>query len=174
MTWSQARARMRTAWGWSWPRARARSVEVGGPGVGASGVGGEVGDGVAELFVAGPAESDDADLAGLAGRGCCAGQTGQRFGGGESGAAVADLGEQPGGPDAAGAGQAGEDVGVGVGVELVVDVGRERFDLVDQGVQQRDVAARVTWPGGGVFAGGSARRVESGVGAAPWGRPSPE
>ena len=34
-------------------------VEVGGPGVDQTSVGGEVGDGVAQLFVAGPAEPDD-------------------------------------------------------------------------------------------------------------------
>ena len=39
--------------------------------------------------------------------------------GGEAGAAVADLGEQPRGADAAGAGQTGEYVRVGVRVELV-------------------------------------------------------
>ena len=76
------------------------AVEVGGPGVGVSGVAGEVGDGVAQLFVAGPAEPDGAQLAGLAGRGRDAGQAGQGFGGGEAGAAVADLGEQSGGADA--------------------------------------------------------------------------
>ena len=53
------------------------SVEVGGPGVGVVGVAGEVDDGAAELFVDGPAEGDDLDLAGLAGRGCGAGQAGQ-------------------------------------------------------------------------------------------------
>src|ERR1700757_540848 len=40
-------------------------VEIGGPGVGASAVAGEVGDRFAELFVCGPAESDVFDLAGL-------------------------------------------------------------------------------------------------------------
>jgi hypothetical protein len=81
-------------------------VEVGGPGVGAAGVAGEVGDRVVELLVAGPAEADGSQLAGLAGRGCRTGQAGQRFGGGETGAAVADLGEQAGCADAPGAGQA--------------------------------------------------------------------
>ncbi len=42
-------------------------VEVAGPGIGSAGVGREVGDGVAQLFVAGPAEADGADLAGLSG-----------------------------------------------------------------------------------------------------------
>src|SRR5271168_1242084 len=92
MMCSQARARMRTAWGRVVTARTGSVVEIGGPGVGQSGVGGEVGDGVAELFVAGPAESDDAGFAGLAGRGCGAGQAGQRFGGGESCTAVADLG----------------------------------------------------------------------------------
>src|SRR6476469_8828876 len=64
-------------------------VEVGGPGVGPSGVTGEVGDGVAQLFGARPTESDAADLAGLSGRGGDPGQAGQRFGCGEAGAAVA-------------------------------------------------------------------------------------
>lgn len=69
-------------------------VEVGGPGVGSSGVAGEVGDGVAQLFVGGPAESDAADLSGLSRRGGDPGQAGQRFGRGEACAAVTDLGEQ--------------------------------------------------------------------------------
>ena len=81
-------------------------VEVGGPGVGVVGVAGEVDDGAAELFVDGPAEGDDFDLAGLAGRGCGAGQAGQRFGGGEPAAGVADLGQEPGGADGAGRGAA--------------------------------------------------------------------
>ena len=37
-------------------------VEVGGPGVGVAGVAGEVGDGVAQLFVAGPSEVDGAEF----------------------------------------------------------------------------------------------------------------
>jgi hypothetical protein len=44
-------------------------VEVGGPGVGAAAVAGEVADGVAQLFVDGPAERDDPNLARLAGGG---------------------------------------------------------------------------------------------------------
>ena len=112
-------------------------VQVGGPGVGSPGVAGEVADGVAKLFVAGPSESDRAYLAGLSGRGGDTGQAGQRFGGWESGAAVADLAEQSGGADGAGAGQAGEDVGVGVGVELLGDLLGEGLDLLDEGVQGR-------------------------------------
>ena len=85
-------------------------VEVGGPWVGVSGVAGEVSDGVAELFVACPAEADGAGLARLSSRGCNSGEAGQRFWCGEAGAAVADFGEQSCGAVAAGAGQAGEDV----------------------------------------------------------------
>jgi hypothetical protein len=53
-----------------------RSVlEVGGPGVDQAGVGGEVGDGVAELFIAGRAEPDRAEFAardlGRSQRICC-------------------------------------------------------------------------------------------------------
>jgi hypothetical protein len=59
-------------------------VEVGGPGVGSAGIGGEVGDGLAQVFVAGPSESDRAHGAGLSGGGCDAGEACQGFGGGES------------------------------------------------------------------------------------------
>ena len=58
-------------------------VEVGGPGAGAAGVAGEVGDGVAELFVTRPAEADGAELARLPGGGCGAGEAGEGFGGGK-------------------------------------------------------------------------------------------
>jgi hypothetical protein len=44
-------------------------IDVRGPGVGEAGVGGEVADRVAELFVRGPPERGDLHLAGLAGRG---------------------------------------------------------------------------------------------------------
>ena len=104
-------------------------VEVGGPGVGVVGVAGEVDDGAAELFVDGPAEGDDLDLAGLSGRGCGAGQAGECFGGGEAAAGVADLGEQPGSADGARPGQRGEDRGVGMGGELVGDLVLEGLDL---------------------------------------------
>ena len=91
------------------------AVEVGGPGVGVSAVAGEVADRVAQLFVHGPAERDNAHLAGLAGGGCHAGQGGQGAGGGEPAAGVADLAEQPGGAHGAGPGQGGEDAAVGGG-----------------------------------------------------------
>ena len=121
-------------------------------GVGSPGVAGEVADGVAQLFVAGPAESDRAHLAGLSGGGGDAGQAGQRFGGGESGATVADLGEQSGGAHGAGAGQAGEDVRVGVGVELLGDLLGEGLDLLDEGVEGGQQRA------GDVGCGGALRR----------------
>src|SRR5262245_39040013 len=81
-------------------------VELGCPGVSASGVGGEVADRVAQLLVNGPAETDDLVLAGLAGGGGDTGQSDQRVGVGEAGAAVADFGQQSGGAHGAGAGQA--------------------------------------------------------------------
>ena len=43
------------------------AIEVGGPGVGVAGVVGEVAEGIAEFSVAGPAESDGAHFARLAG-----------------------------------------------------------------------------------------------------------
>ena len=66
-------------------------VVVGGPGVGVAGVVGEVADGVAELFIAGPAKPDDVHLAGLSCGGRHAGQTHQCLRGGESGTAVPDF-----------------------------------------------------------------------------------
>src|SRR5664279_719319 len=45
------------------------TIEVLGPGVGVAGVAGKVADGVAQLFVAGPAEPDGTALARLSGRG---------------------------------------------------------------------------------------------------------
>lgn len=70
-------------------------IQLGGPGVGAAGVGGEVADRVARLFVDRPAEADAFVLTALAGGGRDAGQAGQRRRVGGAGAAVADLGRQP-------------------------------------------------------------------------------
>src|SRR5579864_7156207 len=89
-------------------------VEAGGPGAGGAGVPGEVAQGVAELLVGAPAERDGLDLARLPGGGGDPGQAGQGVAGGEAAAGVADLGEQPGGADGAGAGQRLEDLRVGV------------------------------------------------------------
>src|SRR5512133_2503966 len=137
-------------------------VEVGGPWVGVAAVTGEVADRVAELFVGAPAEADDLDLAGLAGRGGDTGEAGQRVGGGEPAAGVADLGEQPSGAHAARPGQAGEDRGVGVQVELFGDAGGQRLDLDGDGAQHGD--ERGGDGGGGL--GGRAGRAGGGVGEA--------
>jgi len=80
-------------------------VKLGGPGTSVAGADGEVADGVARLLAGGPAEADGLDLAGLAGGGRHPGQAHQRLRVGEASAAVADLGEQPGGADGPGAGQ---------------------------------------------------------------------
>jgi hypothetical protein len=63
---------------------------------------GEVADRMTQLFADSPAEGDGPVLAGLAGGWRGPGQADQRFGVGEPGPAVADLGEQPGGADRAG------------------------------------------------------------------------
>ncbi len=132
------------------------AVELVGPGVGAAAVAGEVADGVAQLFVGGPAEADGAVLARLAGGGCDAGQAGQRVGGGEAGAAVADLGQQPSGAHGARAGQAGEDVGVGMQLQLLADLFAEGLDLLDQAAQYCQQGAGGVGPGCAVGAGQSA------------------
>ena len=131
-------------------------VEVGGPGVGSSAVAGKVADRVAELFVGGPTESDVCDLARLAGRGGDPGQAGQRFGGGVAGAAVADLGEQSGGAEAARAGQGGEDVRVGVDGELVGDAVVQGGDLEVERGQCRDERTGDVGSGDLVVGAGSA------------------
>ena len=133
-------------------------VEVGRPGVGASRVAGEVGDGVTQLFVAGPAESDGAYLAGLSGRGCDAGEAGQRFWCGEAGAAVADLGEQSCGADAPGAGQAGEDVRVGVQGQLFVDLDRKALICSVRSEQNSQKGTGDVTFGGALFTYETARR----------------
>src|ERR671912_2713864 len=107
-------------------------VEVGGPGVVVVGVAGEVDDGAAQLLVHGPAEADHLHLAGLPGGGGCAGQAGQRFRGGEPAAGVADLGEQPGRPDGPRPRQRGEDLPVGMLVELDGDGVIQDADLLAQ------------------------------------------
>ena len=140
---SQARARMRTAWGWSWSAGAGLLVEVGGPGVGLPGVAGEVDDGVAELFVDGPPERDDFDLAGRWVEGAAPARQ-PSDSGGEPAAGVADLGEQPGGADGAGAGQRGEDRGVGVGGELVGDL-VSRASIWARSALSAATRARVIW-----------------------------
>src|SRR6202034_900508 len=147
-------------------------VEVGGPGAGAAGVAGEVGDGVTELLVAGPAEADGAHLAGFSGGRRGAGEAGQGFGGAEAGAAVADLGEQAGGADGAGAGQRGEDVRVGVQGQLLADLLGQGLDLLGEGGQDGEHGRGDVCLGGAVVTGGAAGRggqagvQDGGVGAA--------
>jgi len=114
------------------------AVEVLGPGVGQSGVAGELDHRVAQLLVHAPPERDHRDLAGLSGGGSDPGQTGQRLGGGEPSAGVADLGEQPGGAHGAGAREAGEDVPVDMDRELLADHVRQRVDLGHQAEQTGD------------------------------------
>ncbi len=131
-------------------------VEVGGPDVSASRVAREVGDGVAQLFVAGSAKADGSDLSGLPGGGCDSGQAGQRFWSGEAGAAVADFGEESCGADAAGPGQAGEDMRVSVQGQLFVDLDRQGFDLLAQAGQHGQKCSGDMGFGGAVFADGAA------------------
>jgi len=68
-------------------------------------------------------------------------QAGESCRGGETCSAVADLGEQPGGSDGPGAGQAGEDVRVDVHGELLADLLGQGLDLLDQGGQHGQQSA---------------------------------
>ena len=63
------------------------------------------------------------------------------MGGGEAGAAVAGFGVQGCCADGAGAGRAGEDVGVAVGGELVFDLVVEDSDLIVKSVEHGDEGA---------------------------------
>ena len=123
-----------------------------------TGVAGEVAERVAEFLVGAPAEGHGFDLAGLPGRGRDPGQAGQRVGGGKPAAGVADLGEQPGGPDGPERGRVVKIFRVRVDVELFGDAGRQGLDLGVQGAQHRDVAA--------VTAAGCRRRAGGAAGAA--------
>ena len=92
----------------------------------------------------------------MSSRGCNSGEAGQRFWCGEAGAAGADLGEQSCGADAAGAGQAGEDVRIGVQGQLFVDLDRQGFDLFAHSAQHGQKRSRDVGFGGSVFADGTA------------------
>src|SRR5262249_21868514 len=113
-------------------------------------------DRVTQLFVHGPAERDDAFGAGFAGGRGDAGQAGQRVGGGEPAAGVADLGEQSGGADGAGPGQVGVDLLVRVGVVGVAALLGQDPDLGGDGGQGGQVCAGDAGQGLAVGAGGAA------------------
>ncbi len=88
-----------------------------------------------------PNESDVSDFAGPEAEGATP-QAGQRFGRGETGSAVPDLGEQPGGADGAGAGREVK-ICVGVQGELFDDL-RVESDLGRDG-ESAAIMARVMW-----------------------------
>ena len=133
-------------------------VDGSGPRAGVPGVGGEVADGVPELAVNRPPEAVGDAGTGPAGDRRDPGQPGQRFGVGEAGPAVADLGEQPGGTHCAGPGQRGEDVPVGVGGQLPGDLGFQGLDLGGQRGQRGGQGGGDARLGGAVCAGGAGRR----------------
>jgi hypothetical protein len=141
------------------------SVAGFGPGVAAPAVPGEVAERVAELLVAAEAEGDGSVPAAGAGGGCDAGEAAERFGVGESGAAVTDLGEEGGGADGGAAGQGAEDDGVGVGVEELVEAGGELVDLGAEALEDGDVGegdgtAGVAFVAGGAVGGSGEPAVE--------------
>src|SRR3954453_4173603 len=117
-------------------------VDVAGPGVVVAGGVGQGADGFAQAFVAGAAEAGGFLLAGFDGDGAHAGVGGQAFGGGVAVAAVADLGQEGGGADAAlgVAEEALEDWAVVVGLEGVGDLAGEPGDLGHQDAERGDQA----------------------------------
>src|ERR1700716_2929393 len=133
-------------------------VEVGRPRVGMAGVSGEVGDRVAQVFVTGPAEPDGAHGARLSGRGCNAGQASQRFGGWEAPTTVPHFSEKLCRSYLSGAGQASEDVPVGVGGELFSDRVGQGLDLLDDGLEGSHQRPGDVGVCRGFLAGGTSRR----------------
>ena len=122
-----------------------RGVDGSGPGVGHAAAVGKVHDCGTELLAARPAEYSLAALAGLACGRARARQRGQRVIGREPLAAVADLGEQARGAHSPGAGQAGEDVPVGVSGEEPADLFVQDGDLLFSAAVMA-ANARVIWP----------------------------
>ena len=121
-------------------------VDRGGPRVAHAAAVGEVHDGGAEFLAARPAEHGLAALAGLARRRARPGQRGERVIGGEPLAAVADLGEQGRGADGPGAGQAGEDVPVGMRGEQRGRSPRPGRRSASFSAASMTANARVIWP----------------------------
>ena len=109
-------------------------------------------NGVAELAVDRPPEPDRDVLAGPAGDRGDPGQAGQGLRVGEACPAVPDLGEQPRGAHGPGAGQAGEDVRIGMGGKLGGDLGFQGLDLDSQGDQRGHQGAGDGRPGRSVSA----------------------
>jgi hypothetical protein len=89
-------------------------------------------------MVAAATEHDVARAARRSGGRGDAGRGGQGLVGGEPATGVTDLGQQGGGADAAGAGQAGEHRRVSVGGQGLLDAGLDRGDPLPQADQQRD------------------------------------
>ena len=114
-----------------------------GPRRGVAGVVREGGEGLAEAFVAGPAERDAAVFAGGVGHGGDAGFGRELVGGGEAGAVVAEFGEDLGGVDGAAAREALDERAIGVlghggrdGRGELLDLGDERRQDGDQGLHE--------------------------------------
>src|SRR4029079_16096364 len=125
-------------------------VEGRSPGRGLARAVGETGERGAQALVARPAEADGAVFAGLAGDGRDAGLGGEVLRGSESDAVVAELREDLGGADAAGAEERGDDLAVGVGLDGVLDGGGERLDLSDERAEDGDEGADTVAPGLGL------------------------
>ena len=146
------------ACGWSQPRRSRAPVDVGGPGRGVAGVVGQAGDGGAQAVVAGPAEDDAAALAGGVGDGGDAGLGGELVVGLEAFADVAELGEDLGGADAAGAREGHDDPAVGQLGDGVLDAAGELGDRGDEGCERADEGADELALGVGLGLAGEALR----------------
>ena len=164
ITRTQARARMRTAWGWRLPRCDGVGVDLGRPGAGVAGVVGEVDQGVPELLVGGPAEARPrwSSCRWLLVTGAAPARAARDSSSGKRARTSPSSAEQGRGSDpVAGLGQAGEDVGVGVGLQAFDDLGFQLALLAADGLDgvaaapARRRPSAVGFGGGQIPAGGA-------------------
>src|SRR4051794_15723504 len=111
------------------------AIDVGRPSGGVAGVVGEAGDGSPEAAIASPAEDHAAALAGLARDRSDAGLGGELVGSLEAFTDVAELGQDLGGADPAGAREGGDDRAIGKIGKRMLDTRGQLRDLGDQGLE---------------------------------------
>ena len=141
-------------------------IDGGGPRRGVAGVVRERGEGLAEAFVAGPAEDDAPVFAGGVGDRGDAGFGGELVGGREAGAVVAEFGEDLGGVDGPTAREALDERAIGVLGQRGRDRRGELLDLGAEGREDRDQGLDQFAAGLGLGVAGATERGARGAGSA--------
>jgi hypothetical protein len=132
------------------PAGPGAAVDVGGPTRAVAGVVGEAGDCGAQAVVASPSEDDAAAFAGGVGDGTDAGLGGELVVALEALAHVAELGEDLGGTDAAGAREGHDDLTVGEFGDSVLDARGELGEFADERFENANEGAHELAPGFGL------------------------